>query len=265
LTYIHTLLVILVAVMVLFAGCMGAGTAPASDDSDASSENESTNEAEGTDEAEATDDSAGETTSDDTTETTDGADTPDEPQGSDSSAESPSDDDEWRLYDFRSDEYYEYRIYSEEDGPGVFIWDVQSATDDRVTVETIVEFESGDRYSSTVTGTEDEVFGELLFTPAGTLIWSGLYSPHLWMYDDDIYVGYEWSYSSPEGSFRYAVTDTDSYAGQNCYVTVSEVDDQVVHQSCVSPDLAFPAQVAYYDEETGEPVFELELIEYRAG
>ncbi|TYL37308.1 hypothetical protein CV102_16915 [Natronococcus pandeyae] len=174
-----------------------------------------------------------------------------------------TDDDEWRLYEFTAGEYYEYRIESDEDGDGVFLWTVEDAGDGRLTVETELAFEDGEEFARTVTGTEDEVFSELMATPAAIFIGSGLHSPHVEA-NEGVYVGYEWRFATEEGSLRYAVEDTASYVGRECYVAVTEIDDTVVHESCLAPELAFPAYVAYYDEETGDVLLEMELVEYRA-
>ncbi|WP_331234919.1 hypothetical protein [Natronorarus salvus] len=170
-------------------------------------------------------------------------------------------EEEWRLYEFEAGERYEYRVHTAEDGPGTFLWSVEEVDGELLTVETSMEFENGEGFSQTVTGTEDDVFSDLMVTPAAVFLWSGLYSPHVGAYEDEAYVGYEWSYSTSEGSFRYAVDGTETYVGTECYVAVTEVDEQVVHESCLSPDLAFPAYVAYY-EETGEVAFEMELVGY---
>ncbi|WP_394742798.1 hypothetical protein [Natronococcus roseus] len=174
--------------------------------------------------------------------------------------EPPETDEEWRLYEFEPGERYEYRIDTEEDGPGTFSWIVEDAGEDRLVVDTELAFESGDEFARTVTGTQDEVFSELLATPAAIFIGSGLHSPYV-VADEGVYVGYEWRVATDEGSFRYAVDDTASYVGRECYVATTEVDGAVVHESCLSPELAFPAFVAYYDE-SGEQLLEMELLEY---
>ncbi|WP_239643396.1 hypothetical protein [Natronococcus jeotgali] len=113
-------------------------------------------------------------------------------------------DDEWRLYEFTADEYYEYRVESEEDGSGIFLWSVKDAGEYRLTVETELTFEEGDEFAKTVTGTEDEIFSELMRTPAVVFIGSGLHSPHV-AANEGVYVGYEWRFATEEGSLRYAV------------------------------------------------------------
>jgi hypothetical protein len=184
-----------------------------------------------------------------------------EGEGEGETLEDGESEEDWRLYEFEAGERYEYRVHTAEDGPGSFLWSVEEVDDDLLTVETSMEFENGEGFSQTVTGTEDDVFSELMVTPAAVFLWSGLYSPHVGAYEEEAHVGYEWSYSTSEGSIRYAVEGVESYVGTECYVAVTEVDDQVVHESCLSPELAFPAYVAYY-EETGEVAFEMELIEY---
>ena len=185
---------------------------------------------------------------------------PDEPPG-----DAPTADEEWRLYEFEPDEHYEYRVHSREDGPGSFHWTVREADGDRLTVESSLAFDGGEEFSRTVTGTEEEVFSELMATPAAVFVGAGLHSPYVTTHDGGVYEGYEWSVVSSEGSLRFAVDGTERYLGVECYVTVTEVDGEVVHESCLSPDLAFPAYVAYYDEETGESLFEMELTEYDRG
>jgi hypothetical protein len=174
-----------------------------------------------------------------------------------------ADDERWRLYEFRAGERYEYRVETAEDGPGTFRWHVEDAGDDRLTIETDLTFENGETFARTVTGTEDEVVSELLATPAAIFVGSGLHSPHVGA-NEGVYVGYEWRFATSEGSIRYAVDETDSYLGIDCYVAVTEIDDMRVHESCLSPDLAFPAAVAYYDDD-GTPLLEMELVEYDAG
>lgn len=170
-------------------------------------------------------------------------------------------DDEWRMYEFEAGEYYEYRVESEEDGTGVFRWTVEDAGEDRLTVETELTYEEGEEFVQTVTGTEDEIFSQLMTTPAAIFIGSGLHSPHV-VANEGVYVGYEWRFATEEGSLRYAVEETDSYVGRECYVAVTEINETVVHESCLASELAFPAYVAYYDGETGETLLEMELVEY---
>lgn len=174
--------------------------------------------------------------------------------------EPPASDEEWRLYEFEPGERYEYRIDTKADGPGTFSWTVEDAGEDRLVVDTELAFESGDEFARTVTGTPDEVFSELMATPAAIFIGSGLHSPYVTA-TEGVYEGYEWRFATDEGSFRYAVEDTDSYVGTDCYVATTEIDGAVVHESCLSPELAFPAFVAYYDE-SGEQLLEMELLEY---
>ncbi|NKE35257.1 hypothetical protein GWG54_05405 [Natronococcus sp. JC468] len=176
--------------------------------------------------------------------------------------EPPETDEEWRLYEFEPGERYEYRIDTEEDGPGTFSWTIKDAGEDRLVVDTELTFESGDKFARTATGTQDEVFSELMATPSAIFIGSGLHSPYVTA-NEGVYVGHEWRVATDEGSFRYAVEDTDSYVGTDCYVTVTEIDGAVVHESCLSPDLAFPAFVVYYDE-SGEQLLEMELLEYES-
>jgi hypothetical protein len=47
--------------------------------------------------------------------------------------------------------------------------------------------------------------------------------------------------------------------------SVTEIDETIVHESCLTSELAFPSFVAYHDDETGETPLEMELIEHRAG
>jgi len=182
---------------------------------------------------------------------------PDEPP-----EDAPTADEEWRLYEFEADEHYEYRVHSREDGPGSFHWTVSEVDGDRLTVEASLAFEDGEEFSRTVTGTDEEVFSELMATPAAVFVAAGLHSPYVTTHEGGVYEGYEWSVVTSEGSLRFAVDGTDRYLGIECYRTVTEVDGEVVHESCLSPDLAFPAAVVYRDEETGEVALEMELIEY---
>ncbi|QLG50428.1 hypothetical protein [Natrinema halophilum] len=165
----------------------------------------------------------------------------------------------WKPFEFDRPVTYTYDVYSPDDGAGTLVWDVTDVTDDGATVT--VRYDTTEtQFETTVTGTKDDLQSELLMTPAGPFIVTTIFSPTMAQYEGrSLTVGNEWSYSSSDGSMRFEVTERQSYAGVDCFASVTEIDGQTVHEGCFSPELELAPHTAYYDED-GDRTYEMTLV-----
>ncbi|WP_246998913.1 hypothetical protein [Halosolutus gelatinilyticus] len=165
----------------------------------------------------------------------------------------------WEPFEFDRPVAYTFDTYSADDGPGTLVWDVTGVTDDGATVT--LSYETAEtQFETTVTGTKDDLQSQLLLTPAGPFVLSTLFSPTMGYYEGrHLSVGEEWSYSSPDGSMRFELTERRAYAGVDCYASVTEVDEALVHEGCFSPALELAPYTVYYDEN-GDRAFEMTLV-----
>lgn len=147
---------------------------------------------------------------------------------------------------------------------GQVVWDVKSVEGNKITVYVSYDV-GGDTYESTITGTKENIQGQLLYTPAGTFMMLGMFSPMFGYYDGkELYVGKTWSYTAPDGSgsMSFEVTGTKTYAGVECYDSQLKINQSVIQEACFSPDLGLAAYTAWYDEDTGDTSMRMELVEY---
>ena len=155
-----------------------------------------------------------------------------------------------------------FDVYLQDEGEGEVVWDVQQVQGEQLTVRVV--YDVGETtYESTVTGTRDDIQSQLLATPAGSFMLLSIFSPSLAYYEDEqLTVGDGWSITTNEGSMSVAVVSRDTVAGVECYRSEMRVNDQLVYEHCLSTDLGLAPYVAFYDEQTGEQVVRMELVEY---
>jgi hypothetical protein len=168
----------------------------------------------------------------------------------------------WEPFAFDRPGKYTFDVYSEEDGAGTLVYDVREIDDDTVTVA--IDYETADSsYEQTITAAEDEVWGQLLFTPAGPLLFSTIYTPGLMFAGEELEVGDGWSYSDSSGSSSVRITGTTTVGGLACYTTEMKSDDTTVHESCLAPGHGVAPYSAYYDDD-GTVTSRIELVSYEA-
>ncbi|WP_254528185.1 hypothetical protein [Natrinema gelatinilyticum] len=165
----------------------------------------------------------------------------------------------WKPFEFARPVTYTYEVYSPDDGEGTLVWDVTDVTDAGATVS--VRYDTTEtQFETTVTGTKEDLQSQLIMTPAGPFVIATVFSPTMAQYEGrTLRVGNEWSYSSSDGSMRFEVTEQRSYAGVDCYVSVTEIDGNTVHEGCFSPELEMAPYTAYYDEN-GRRTYEMSLV-----
>ena len=232
--------VLVVAVLVLTAGCLtgGGGGVPESDGSSGDGAGDG-GSGDGGDGANGGDSSDG-----DALDSSDGG----EMSG------------EWEPFAFDSPARYEYAVFMEGDGEGTIVWDVESIDDGEYTVTLV--YEMGDeRYETTATGTKDTVVQQFFTNPGGIVLVTTMSQPAVWYEGRDLSTGTKWSYSTPQGSASFAVTGTDTYASVDCWTSEMRINDSVFHEACFSPDLGLAPYAAYYGED-GTLEMSLTLVGY---
>ena len=170
---------------------------------------------------------------------------------------------EWEPYDFREGEYYEFEFHEQGSQVGTLAWEVVSVSDDgeTVTVHTTGTFE-GQSFETTVTGSPETVYTNMLGTPAAPYLMVALYSPFVTpFYGEQLAIGQGWSYTDSEGTKSYRVERTDRIADRDVFVIVLRENDVPVWEAWVDPELGFAAKSVIYDE--GEVDVEVRLVEYR--
>ncbi|WP_435358986.1 hypothetical protein [Haloarchaeobius sp. DFWS5] len=167
---------------------------------------------------------------------------------------------EWEPFDFDEPAKYTYDVYTEGDGEGTLVLDVQEVSGDTITVKTVYEM-AGERYESTFTGTKENVQGQMMMNPAGIILMTTMIQPGAWYAGQDLEVGTQWSYSTQEGSASFEVTGTETVAGVECYHSEMTVNSSVMYEGCFAPQLGLAPYTAYYEED-GTLSMELELVSY---
>ncbi len=169
---------------------------------------------------------------------------------------------QYNHFQFEEGERYEYEVFMQNEGQGSFVWEVQEVSGGQMTVYT--EYDVGETYyESTVTGQEGRIRGQVMSTPAGSFMAVALFSPATGYYQQGtLEVGNSWEASSPEGSARFEVVRKDSYAGVGCFYSELYSDGELVHESCVNPDLGLSVYSVFYDDETGDRELEMTLVNY---
>lgn len=171
---------------------------------------------------------------------------------------------EWDPYDFEEGEYYRYS-FSMENESGEFYWDVLSVNGDTVTVESGINYENGESFSTTMTGNQDTVYTQSMMSPLGPFLVTGLYGWWVpYFSQGGLYVGNSWSVTSPEGErVSFDIVGTENHGGRNSYMGEYSINGQVVYRAGVAENLGFATYTAIFNEETGEKTLEIELEEYR--
>jgi len=153
---------------------------------------------------------------------------------------------------------------------GWFTLKVSGDDDDQITIE--AEGKSGDdTFAFTVTDSKDNVFGNMMMSmltnPASQHVFSTIYSPFIggvWMLgisQGNVKVGNKWSYSADGHSISNEVVDKREYAGVEGYYMRSMVDDELESQVCMAPD--FPLALMSY-VKMDNIIYESELVEYES-
>lgn len=170
---------------------------------------------------------------------------------------------EMNFFEFDRPGRYVFDVEMAGEGSGQVTWDIQSVDGDQLTV--YVKYAvGGQSYESTVSGTKSDIQGQLIMSPAGSFAMLGIFSPMFGYYDgQQLAVGEQWSYSTDQGSMSFAITGTDNYAGVDCYTSEIRLNDSVMHEACFSPDLGLAAYTAWYEEDTGNVEMRMELVEFQ--
>lgn len=167
------------------------------------------------------------------------------------------------FFEFDSPGTYVFDVEMDGD-TGEVTWDIQSIDGETLTV--YVDYAVGEAdFETTITGTREDIQGQLLFTPAGSFMMLAVFSPMYGYYDgEEMYVGKEWSFTAPDGSgsMSFEITETRTYAGVSCFASELRINDTTVQEACFSPDLGLAAYTAWYEEDTGDVEMRMELIEY---
>lgn len=169
---------------------------------------------------------------------------------------------EWQAFEYDRPATYTYDVYMEGEGSGTIVWDVSDVTAGGATVS--LSYDVGETsYETTVSGATTDIQSQLAFSPAGAFLMVSMFSPTIGYFEGEtLAVGNEWSVQTPDGSMRTAVTGVDAYAGVECFTASIEVDGEVVHDSCISPDIGLAPYVAYYED--GEATVSMELVDFSA-
>jgi len=249
----QVLATVLVALLVLTAGCSGltgGDQADAGDDSDEEEEDDEDEETEPTAEAEA---GATETA----TETDDG--------GGMMETETPSMESAFGTYQWTRGEQYDYSV-SIPDFNQELTWEVTAVQGSQVTVE--VTSQTGDRTeTTTLEGAQGEIFGQAAESRLAGF-YSSLRAANLVGEGRDLTVGNSWEVSSGDLAFRgdgdietatVEVTGTDSYAGVECTVLELTPDNEegTPFTTCVNQDRPFAPYFETQTEQGNEISIEL--------
>lgn len=125
----------------------------------------------------------------------------------------------------------------------------------------------GDESTSQLRRTSDDVIGQTLFTPAGTVFWTLQVTPPLLYWGEmgfsDPAVGNKNS-ETENGTTRVTeVTEQTSIAGVEAFMVESTVDGQLDHKyAIVSGFEGTSPYYAEYDEETGDLITEIRLVSF---
>lgn len=251
----QTRLVLVVAVLVLTAGCLTGGGGAPTTSSDGGAEGGGDGAGSGSDGSSGSDGADGGADAGGGEGAADG----DDASGDDETTGSARAD-EWEPFAFDQPARYEYEVFMEGDGTGSIVWDVQSVSDGEYTVQLIYEMD-GERFETTATGTKDTVVQQFYANPGGILLVTTMSQPAAWYEGRELSTGTKWSYTTPQGSASFAVTGTDTVAGVDCWTSEMRINGSVYHEACFSPDLGLAPYAAYYGED-GTLEMSLTLVAY---
>ncbi|EMA43621.1 hypothetical protein [Halococcus saccharolyticus] len=231
----------------------GAGDDGANDDV-ATTVNSDDSEAGDGDNQSSDDVTVNDSTADDTTSSNGGA---------DSSSVSSALDSEEEWFNLSKPGRYVFEIESAEEGTGSMSFETTEVSNGQATVS--FQYDLGEEsFESTVTGPVGEVEPQIATSPAYaylTAIRLGGVTAGMLSGGEDLQVGNEFSQQSAEGSMHIEVTGTDSYAGVECYVIESRVNETLTQETCTQQAFSSAPYVAFYDEN-GNLEQRIELVEY---
>lgn len=123
----------------------------------------------------------------------------------------------------------------------------------------------GDSLSSSITGSEDDLFGRMLFNEAFVPVWTLSFAPFQYYAQfgfTDVQVGNKKTQTTDGSTTVVEVTEETSYAGVECKRVVSTLDGTKTLDTCVTGGEGTAPYYAEYDEETGELVTEIKLVNF---
>lgn len=183
--------------------------------------------------------------------------------GADSSSVSTALDGEKEWFNLSKPGRYVFEIESAEEGTGSMSFETTEVSNGQATVS--FQYDLGEEsFESTVTGPVGEVEPQIATSPAYaylTAVRLGGVTAGMLSGGEDLQVGNEFSQQSAEGSMHIEVTGTDSYAGVDCYVIESRVNETLTQETCTQQAFSSAPYVAFYDEN-GNLEQRIELIEY---
>ncbi len=168
---------------------------------------------------------------------------------------------EFNHFEFEAGERYEYDVFMQGEGEGTLVWEVQDVSDNQMTIHTV--YDVGEtQYESTVTGDQDTIQGQVMMSPAGALMGAALFAPTWRHYQQgNLEVGNRWEASGPDGSVVLETVGRETYSGVECFASELRKDGEVVHESCVNPQLGLGSYMAFYTD-SGDLELEMELTSY---
>lgn len=183
--------------------------------------------------------------------------------GADDASASVALDNEEEWFNLSKPGRYVFEIESAEEGTGSMAFETTEVSDGQATVN--FQYDLGeDSFESTVTGPVDEVEPQIATSPAYAYLIAiqlGGLPAGLISGGEDLQVGNEFSQQSAEGSMHVEVTETDSYAGIECYVIESRMNETLNQEVCTQQAFGSAPYAAFYDEN-GDLEQRIELIEY---
>jgi hypothetical protein len=246
---------LLLAFAVVFAGCTGIGGLvgdSGGDDAGDGVVEANTPSGDGADSADANE-SDGDSAGDNADDSADG-----------SSASTALDtEDDW--FNLSKPGRYVFEIESAEEGVGTMVFETTEVTKGQATVS--VEYDLGEEsFESTVTGPVGEVKPQIATSPAYAYLIAiqlGGIGAGALSGGEQLEVGNEFSQQSAEGSLHIEVTGTDSYAGVDCYVIETRVNETLSQELCIQQAFSSAPYIAIYDEN-GDLDQRIELVEYES-
>lgn len=200
----------------------------------------------------------------------------------------PESGEEWDRFAFSEGEFYRYAVVDRaNDREAEVTWEVLAVDGNELTAEFTYESE-GEAVTRTVTADESTVAFELIraatsdgdeteieaASRAATYLSLGPFNPATTFFTSrEIAVGNSWNIAgSPTAGYVTATVEgRESYAGTDCFVSTIRVPDNDEwadstfsdFEMCIAVDLGLSLYTAYYEPDADEPLFEVTLVEYR--
>lgn len=200
----------------------------------------------------------------------------------------PASGEAWDRFDFAEGEFYRYAVVDRANGLEAEVtWEVLAVDGTQLTAE-FTYVADGEAVTRTVTGEEATIAFELVraaadgdedeigaATRAATYLSLGPFNPGTTFFTSrELAVGNSWNLAgSPTAGYATAsVEGRSSYAGTDCFDTAIRVPDNDEwadstfsdFEMCINPDLGLALYTAYYEPDADEPLFEVTLVEHRA-